>query len=166
MSLAHFSRRMFATACSLLLFLASPAHAEVQVEDAVPAFDTVLLDKTTLTASALKGKPVLVVFWATWCPICRKELPELQALYAKYRARGFVILALSIDAERIEVDEFWQDHDYDFPVAMRTPRHSEIFGVTRAPPRFFLIDRGGVLRFKHHGAVPIDKLEGQLKPLL
>lgn len=158
--------RYLAALVCLWFALTAPVRAEPQVGDAVPGFDTVLLDGKTFSAADLKGKPVLVMFWATWCPICRKEMPGLQKLFAEYRARGFVILALSIDAERIEVEEFWKDYDYDFPVAMRVQRHNEIFGVTRATPRFFLIDRGGVLRFAHRGAVPMDTLEARLKPLL
>jgi peroxiredoxin len=150
----------------LLFLLAGAAQAQPAVGDPIPAFDTQLLDGRTLSAKSLAGKPVLVVFWATWCPICRKELPELQKLYDRHKAAGFEILALSIDAERIEVDEFWLDHRYSFPVAMRTPRHSEIFGVTRAPPRFFLIARDGRLALRHFGAIGYEQLEAALKPLL
>lgn len=151
----------------LLLFLVAGAvRADPAVGNNIPAFDTLLLGGSSLSGKALAGRPVLVVFWATWCPTCRKELPELQKLYAKHKAAGFEILALSIDAERLEVDEFWQDHRYTFPVAMRTARHSEIFGPTRAPPRFFLIGRDGRLALRHIGAISYEQLETALKPLL
>ncbi|MBU0751244.1 MAG: TlpA family protein disulfide reductase [Gammaproteobacteria bacterium] len=158
----------------LLLAFAAAGSAGAQnaplpqpsVGDRIPAFDTTLLNGSTLSGKALAGRPLLVVLWATWCPTCRKELPELQKLYEKHRAGGFELLAVSIDAERLEVDEFWQDHHYTFPVAMRTPRHSEIFGPTRAPPRFFLIDRKGTLVFRHAGAIGYEQLEAALKPLL
>jgi thiol-disulfide isomerase/thioredoxin len=145
---------------------AFPAHAEPDVGKALAPFDTLLLDGTMLKADELAGKAVLVVFWATWCPTCRKELPQLEQLYRRHKAKGFEILAVSIDAERLEVDEFWRDHRYTLPVAMRTDRHSAIFGATKTPPRFFLIDRQGTLRFKHQGEIAVDKLEVQLKPLL
>jgi peroxiredoxin len=150
----------------LFFLLAGVAQAQPAVGDPIPAFDAQLLSGKTLSAKALAGRPVLVVFWATWCPVCRKELPELQKLYDRHKAAGFEIVALSIDAERIEVDEFWLDHRYTFPVAMRTPRHSEIFGVTRAPPRFFLIGRDGRLALRHFGAIGYEQLEAALKPLL
>lgn len=152
----------------LLLCLAAGAARAQQpaIGDKVPAFDTLLLGGGTLSAKALAGRPVLVVFWATWCPTCRKELPELQKLYERHRAAGFELLALSIDAGQIEVEEFWQDHRYTFPVAMRTPRHAEIFGPTRAPPRFFLIGRDGTLTLRHAGAISNEQLEAALKPLL
>lgn len=142
------------------------ARAEVSVGNTVPAFDTVLLDGKTLPAAALKGKAVLVVFWATWCPACQKELPELQKLYEKHRAKGFEILALSVDADRFVVEEFWKDNDYSFPVAMRAAGHSKAFGAVKGTPTLYLIDRRGVLRFAHLGAPAMDKLEAQIAPLL
>lgn len=148
------------------LACAGVAHAQVRVGEAVPAFDTRLLDGKTLPAQALKGKAVLVVFWATWCPTCRKELPELQALYEKHRDRGFEILALSIDADGFTVEEFWKDHDYRFPVAMRASPHGQVFGPIKAIPALYLIDRKGVLRFARIGGIGKDKLEAQLLPLL
>lgn len=148
------------------MLVAAAAHAEIKVGQPVPAFDTVLLDGKKFAAAELKDRPVLVVFWATWCPTCRKELPQLQKLYERHRGKGFEILALSIDAESIEVEEFWKDHDYRFPVAMRAPEHSAAFGVIKGPPTFFLIDRRGALRFTHRGTLGMDKLQAQLAPLL
>lgn len=148
------------------LLFATAAQAQVGIGKAVPPFETRLLDGKVLPAQALQGKAVLVVFWATWCPTCRKELPELQALYEKHRGRGFEILALSIDADAFTVGEFWKDHDYAFPVAMRAPAHAEVFGPIKAIPAVYLIDRKGVLRFARIGGIGQDKLEAQLLPLL
>ncbi len=145
---------------------ATTARAELDVGDPVPVFDTLLLDGKTLQGKALAGKPVLVMFWATWCPICRRELPKLQKLHDANKAAGFELLALSIDNEQVEVEMFQQEHQHSFPVAMRAPRHSEVFGHVRLPPRFFLIDRSGKLVWKHVGAIRDDRLEAALKPLL
>lgn len=146
--------------------LAAAAQAQLKEGQPVPAFETRLLDGKTLGAEALKGKDVLVVFWATWCPTCQKELPELQALYEKHRGRGFEILALSIDADRFTVEEFWKDHDYRFPVAMRAPAHVQLFGPIKAIPALYLIDRRGVLRMTRVGGMGQAQLEAQLLPLL
>jgi thiol-disulfide isomerase/thioredoxin len=150
----------------LLSAIAFAARAEPAIGDTVPAFDTMLLDGHPLAGKMLAGKPVLVVFWATWCPICRRELPKLQKLYDANKGAGFEIVALSIDVEQVEVELFQQEHRHTFPVAMRTPRHSEIFGQVRLPPRFFLIDRSGRLAWKHVGAIRDDRLERELKRLL
>ena len=145
---------------------AAAAQAQLKEGRSVPAFETRLLDGKTLGAEALKGKAVLVVFWATWCPTCQKELPQLQALYEKHRDKGFEILALSIDADRFTVEEFWKDHDYRFPVAMRAPAHVQVFGPIKAIPALYLIDRRGVLRMTRVGGISQAQLEAQLLPLL
>jgi peroxiredoxin len=150
----------------LALAAAGAAQAQARVGEPVPDFDTRLLDGKSLPAAALKGKAVLVVFWATWCPSCQRELPELQKLYEKYRSRGFEILALSVDADAFTVEEFWKDHDYGFPVAMRAPQHARAFGGIRATPTLFILDRQGVLRMAHIGALGLQKLEAKLLPLL
>ena len=154
-----------------LLFIAAicfaaAAQAQLKEGQPVPAFETRLLDGKPLSAEALKGKAVLVVFWATWCPTCQKELPQLQALYEKHRDKGFEILALSIDADRFTVEEFWKDHDYRFPVAMRAPAHVRVFGPIKAIPALYLIDRRGVLRMTRVGGISQAQLEAQLLPLL
>jgi peroxiredoxin len=155
-----------------VLFLAAAlaftvaAQAQVKEGQAMPAFDTRLLDGKTLSAQALQNKAVLVVFWATWCPACQKELPELQALYEKHRARGLEILALSVDADRFTVEEFWKDHEYTFPVAMNTPAHRKVFGPIKGTPTLYLIDRKGVLRMVRPGRMGLKQLEDRLLPLL
>jgi thiol-disulfide isomerase/thioredoxin len=158
--------RLFSLLLFLLAGLVGGAAAQPALGDRIPAFDTELLDGRTLAARTLANRPVLVVVWASWCPTCRKELPELQKLYDKHKAAGFEILALSIDAGPIEAEDYWQEHRYTFPVAMRAPRHVEIFGGQRTPPRLFLIGRDGRLAFRHVGAIGYDKLEAALKPLL
>jgi peroxiredoxin len=148
------------------LAFAGVAQAQVRVGETVPAFDTRLLDGKTLSAQALKGKAVLVVFWATWCPSCQKELPELQKLYDRHRTRGFEILAVSVDADSFTVEEFWKDHDYGFPVAMNAPAHGRVFGPVKGTPTLYLIDRGGVLRMARLGRLGLEQLEAKLLPLL
>ncbi len=148
------------------LCFAAAAQAEPKVGQPVAAFDTVLLDGKKLTAAELEGKAVLVVFWATWCTVCQRELPELQRLHDKYRSRGFEILNLSIDVDRFVVEEFWKDHEYRMPVAMRAPQHSQVFGVVRGTPTLYLLDGKGVLRLARVGALPVAQLEAQILPLL
>jgi hypothetical protein len=71
------------------------------------------------------------------------------------------MLALSVDADRFTVEEFWKDHDYAFPVAMRAPAHTQAFGPVKATPTLYLIDRKGVLRMARIGGLGQDKLEAQ-----
>jgi len=149
-----------------MICLAAAVQAQPVPGQTVQPFDTQLLDGRPLPAAALRGKVVLVVFWASWCGACQKELPELQALYDKHRKRGFEILALSVDADRFTLEEFWKDNEYDVPVAMRAPAHLQAFGAVKGTPTLYLIDRNGVLRLAHLGRLGAAQLDARLRPLL
>jgi len=92
----------------------------------------------------LKGKVVLVNFWATWCPPCRKEMPDLQALYDKYKEQGLVVLSIS-DEEVAKVSPFIAQRKISYPVLL-DPGHkvAEEF-VVEGIPKSFVYDREGKL---------------------
>jgi len=117
-----------------------------------PPFALETLNGEPVSLESLRGKVVLVNFWATWCPPCRVEMPGFQRVWEDRRDEGFVILALSADrgGNRI-VHEFLDDRGITFPVAMATGTVIRDFGGVRAYPTSFLIDREG-----RSGAVPTD----------
>ncbi len=82
------------------LLFANPARAEAGIGDAAPAFVASTLDGKKFDLSALKGKVVLITFWATWCTACQYELPSLEAVWRKYRMQGLEVLAVSVDSPR------------------------------------------------------------------
>ena len=94
--------------------------------------------------SSLRGAVVLVNFWATWCPPCRKEMPDLQSLYSRFKERGFVVLAIS-DEEAGKVVPFVKQQNFDYPILLdpggRVHERLVIVGI----PRSFLFDRDGKL---------------------
>lgn len=93
---------------------------------------------------ALRGKVVLVNFWATWCPPCRKELPDLEALYRRFSPRGFVVLAIS-DEDHAKVAPFVADHKLSYPVLLDPGRKvNEQFQI-EGIPKSFVYDRAGKL---------------------
>jgi len=100
-----------------------------------------------------KGKVVLLNFWATWCPPCRKEMPSMIELYKRLKDQGLVIVAASVDKDRSQLVSFVREynipfqvvHDVDASVARR-------YGVFRYPETF-LIDRSGKVRFHLIGGV-------------
>jgi len=92
----------------------------------------------------LRGKVVLVNFWATWCPPCRKELPDLEALYRRFGSRGFVILAIS-DEDLAKVKPFVAQQKLSYPVLLDPGRKvNEMFDVVGIP-KSFVYDREGKL---------------------
>lgn len=142
------------------------ARADAQVGQPLPMVDTTLIEGKVLKASELKGKAVLTVFWATWCPICQREMPHVQKLYESLRGRGLEVLALSLDQDKFAVEQYVKDADFSFPVAMRAPAHQEAYGRIPGTPTFVLTDANGVTRLRHVGALPMAQLEAAIKPLL
>ena len=102
------------------------------------------LSGKTWTFSELRGKVVLVNFWATWCPPCRKEMPSLEALYERFSAKGFVVLGIS-DEEAAKVDPFIRDRKITFPVLLDSDRKVNDMFVVEGLPMSFVYDREGKL---------------------
>jgi peroxiredoxin len=90
----------------------------------------------------LRGKVVLVNFWATWCPPCRKEMPDLDALYNKFKDRGFVVLAIS-DEEAAKVSPFIAERKIRYPVLLDPGRKVNDAFIVEGIPKSFVYDRGG-----------------------
>ena len=90
----------------------------------------------------LHGKVVLVNFWATWCPPCRKEMPDLQALYDKYKEQGFIILSIS-DEEQAKVAPFIADRKIGYPVLLDPGRKVNDEFIVEGIPKSFVYDREG-----------------------
>ena len=96
------------------------------------------------TLRQLGGKVALVNFWATWCPPCRNEMPDLDALYRQFRDKGFVVLAIS-DEDREKVVPFLGEHPVSYPVLLDPGRRvNEQFAV-HGIPKSFVYDRSGRL---------------------
>ena len=96
------------------------------------------------TLSSLKGKVVLVNFWATWCPPCRKEMPDLETLYQKYKDKGFVILAIS-DEDISKVSPFIDKNKYSYPILLDPGRKVNTAFTVDGIPKSFIYDRNGKL---------------------
>jgi peroxiredoxin len=90
----------------------------------------------------LRGKVVLVNFWATWCPPCRKEMPDLDALYGKFKDQGFVVLAIS-DEEAAKVSPYLAEHKVSYPVLLDPGRKVNDLFIVEGIPKSFVYDRSG-----------------------
>ena len=90
----------------------------------------------------LRGKVMLVNFWATWCPPCRKEMPDLDALYNRFKDRGFIVLAIS-DEEAAKVAPFIEDRRIDYPILLDPGRKVNDLFQVEGIPKSFVYDRSG-----------------------
>lgn len=92
-----------------------------------------------------RGKTLLINFWATWCPPCREEMPAMERLWQEHKTDGFVIVAVSVDADPKVVAPYIKEHGYTFPVVLDPKMEvANTYGV-RALPSSFVVDRKGGL---------------------
>lgn len=109
-----------------------------------PEFTLKDISGKTWTFSELRGKIVLVNFWATWCPPCRKEMPDLETLYQRFAAKGLVVLGIS-DEEAAKAEPFIRERKVSFPVLLDPGRKVHEMFVVEGLPRSFVYDREGKL---------------------
>jgi thiol-disulfide isomerase/thioredoxin len=135
----------------------------------VPEFEVRDLSGRIHTPGALKGRVVLIDFWATWCAPCRKSMPELQALHQKYSGMGLTVLGISIDEGGAKpVKKFVSSKRISYPIALDSGA-SPAWAAFRvkAVPAAFLLDREGRIVAQWTG-VPADAeaLERRVRELL
>ena len=132
----------------------------------VPDFTVTDLDGRTISSADLRGKVVLVNFWATWCPPCRAEIPDLIRLQDKYRDK---LVVLGISEDEIPPDEvkaFAVAQKMNYPVAMTKPELSKVFRGVSALPTTFVINREGKLEQRHVGMLDAERAELEAQVLL
>lgn len=166
MNLAVARMRWTVVFCFLLAMASLPARADGSLGQRISWPAVQLVDGSRLGASALDGRVVLVVFWATWCPLCRTELPELQRFLTAQRGAAIEVLAISLDEAPAEVRDYVRRNRFGFRFAMQTAALGERFGPVTAIPLTLIFDRQGVLRSRHLGAVDGRTLSREIAPLL
>ena len=128
------------------LLLACTVEVPPPAGDPAPDFDLQRLDGGRVSLDDLKGKTVLLDFWATWCPPCVLEVPELNAFYAEYRDRGVEVLAISIDDdEPAQLAEWVARKEVQYPVAIGTLEVARLFGAEQFPFHLLISPDGRVL---------------------
>lgn len=136
---------------------------QLRERTAAPNVTLATLNGKALSLDEFKGKVVLVNFWATWCLPCQWEMPLMEKLYQAYKAKGFVIIAISLDREGSAVVEpFVREKKLTYPVALdQTFQGARQFGV-RGIPATFLIGRAGFIEGVTYGPREWDGPEARV----
>ncbi len=142
--LASVARRCVTIAALITLSALAPATAEAAGRKVSLAVTTV--DGRELDMESLRGKVVVVNFWATWCGPCLAEMPALEALYQRYHDKGLELIAVSVDRPSARDRVKKVASRYHFPVAMASDATKNSFGVPTGVPVTFVMDAEGIGR--------------------
>jgi len=137
-----------------------------QVGDLAPDFQLLTLDQEPVSLGDLRGNPVVLNFWATYCSPCVQEMPMLEEAYQEYSDQGLILLAINIEGSKSKVNEFLLSRNLSLPVVLDTGVVAERYGILYIPTTFF-IDEDGVIQEKKIGAfLSSTELEENLSKIM
>jgi thiol-disulfide isomerase/thioredoxin len=130
----------------LTILVCRPAFAGIELGQLAPNIEGTLMDGKPFSLSNMRGKVVLVNFWASWCEPCREEMPVIEAYLKKNKAKGFEVLAITVDKQAdMEVAQQIMRH-YAFLFAEKKQIDYADYGRIWRIPSSFIIDKQGILR--------------------
>ncbi len=159
---SRFDRRAFLAAA-----VAAPAASASQIASRkAPPFETKTLIGRRIRLEDYKGKTLLLVFWATWCPHCRRYLSAMQQLYKEYAARNIEMLALSVDETGWKVvAPYIRDHNLTVPIALAPAAAQRAYDTSGGIPVTSIIDGEGYQIRRFVGGPNTEQLRGLLEAM-
>ena len=161
-ALAALTRGGAVLAAALLLLSASPAAAgmeglKIPIGDPAPDFTLKDLEGKEHKLSDLKGKKVVMLdFWATWCNICKREMPVLESVYKEYQPQGVEFYGIALDENIKQIKKIIKDKGVTYPILLDSGAKvaTEVYQLAGPIPLKVVIDCEGVIRYSHVGDYP------------
>ena len=144
----------------------NPAVENKESSDLAPNFDLTSTDGKKIKLSDYRGKVVIVDFWATWCPPCRKGIPDLIELQKEFK-NNLVVIGISLDQDtKSDVIPFIKKYGINYPIVYGTNQVIMDYGSINAIPTSFVINKEGKIVDKHIGLVPKSEYVNKIKEIL
>lgn len=139
-------RHLLTLSTAMLVAATLPARAKSpawNVGDVVTFPSLKLLDGRSLDVKSLRGKVVVLQFWASWCPFCANQNPHVEALYRAHAAKGLEVVAVTIDKTEKAANDYLRKKGYTFKAGMINPAYEAIYRLRTGLPQTYVIDRSG-----------------------
>jgi cytochrome c biogenesis protein CcmG/thiol:disulfide interchange protein DsbE len=160
-------KRILSISFVLAVFLFTVCAAQPEKRQKAPNFSLQTQNGKVIELSKLKGKVVLVNFWATWCPPCRAEIPDFIEVYNTYKSKGFEIVGIALDEEGwSKVAPYIEEVKMNYPVVLGSEKVIQQYGGIKAIPTTFIIDKKGYIAGSQVGLLSKELVEQKLKSLL
>jgi len=144
----------------------TPRPAAIRMDKPAPDFSGLTPAGDTISLSDLRGKPVAINFWATWCAPCLAEMPALEQATARYSDEGLVVLAVNAGEGSDTVRRFMEEQGLSFPALLDLDGQIvDLYGVEFFPTTFW-VDVDGMVRAKHLGAMTPELIDDYMKLLI
>lgn len=142
---------------------AETAKAEIPPAPAWTAIDT---NGSEISSRELQGKVSVVVYWASWCGGCKREIPDLVALRERFTDSELEVIGLSVDEPHKDLEAFANRYGINYRIARVTPSVNDAFGRVENIPTLFILDKQGHIQFRHTGHISVETLSERVRNLL
>ena len=145
----------------------APSTQGTGVGNLAPDFQLDNLKGESVSLSDFRGEPVMLNFWATWCPPCVSEMPYIQQMYDEWGDKGLILLVIHMGGSPSQVKEFLQSHNLSLPVLLDTTQAiAQKYNIRYIPTTFF-IDKDGIVQVVKVGAFPNkEAIESDLNKIM
>ncbi len=145
---------------------AEVAGTGIALGAAAPEFELKTIDGKAYKLSDLRGQAVLINFFATWCPPCKREMPILQEAYQEYRDQGIIVLAVNLNESDVAIRSFQEKLGTTFPIVVdKDDQVSRLYDIVPLPTTYF-VDRKGIVQAKWTGELRKEQLRSLLAKIL
>jgi cytochrome c biogenesis protein CcmG, thiol:disulfide interchange protein DsbE len=162
-------RALAGLVCVLVFAAGCPraaAKADPLLNKPAPSFVRNDLDNNRIDFAALRGRAVLLNFWATWCAPCQIEMPRFAQWQTRYKAEGLEIIGISMDDDPAPVQSLLRNIKVNYPIVMGDEKLGLQFGGVLGLPVSYLIDRKGIVRAHYKGEADLNRMEADIQKLL
>jgi thiol-disulfide isomerase/thioredoxin len=147
---------------TVLALLGTPSLFAIDAREKAPKFHAKTLKGEKFNNDSVKGAAVLVQFWATWCPICKRDQSAVDAVAEEYASKGLIVLAVDVNESRSKVERFLQDSPRASKIVLMQDTNLAAAFAATAVPLYVLIDENGKIAGRHKG----EAREAGLRTLL